>query len=139
MSEPSSQSIAPIGGFIGQICAYFRDFLDTDFRKQRMPKRNIGMRDAKGNLTGISIAKYPELTSDLWRQLGKQLDAIGGDAANLELSNRRADAVKQALATRYHVDPAKLTTAGFGATKPKESNDTAEGRARNRRVELARQ
>ena len=66
-------------------------------------------------------------------------DNIGGDAANLELSNRRADAVKQALTTRYHVDAAKLTTAGFGATKPKESNDTAEGRARNRRVELARQ
>src|ERR1700687_2599616 len=75
MSEPSSQSIAPVGGFIAQICAYFRDFLDTDFRKQRMPKRSIGMRDAKGNLTGISIAKYPELTSDLWTQLGKQLDA----------------------------------------------------------------
>jgi hypothetical protein len=75
MSEPSSQSIAPVGGFIGQICAYFRDFLDTDFRKQRMPKRSIGLRDTKGNLTGISVAKYPELTSDLWRQLGKQLDA----------------------------------------------------------------
>ena len=55
MSEPSSQSIAPTGGFIGQICAYFRDFLDTDFRKQRMPKRSIGMRDTKGNLTGISM------------------------------------------------------------------------------------
>jgi hypothetical protein len=74
MSEPSSQSIAPTGGFMGQICAYFRDFLETDFRKQRMPKRSIGMRDTKGNLTGISIAKYPELTSDLWRQLGKELD-----------------------------------------------------------------
>ena len=55
MSEPSSQSIAPTGGFMGQICAYFRDFLDTDFRKQRMPKRSIGMRDTKGNLTGISM------------------------------------------------------------------------------------
>jgi OmpA-OmpF porin, OOP family len=46
--------------------------------------------------------------------------------------------VKQALVARYHIDAAKLATAGFGATQPKESNDTAEGRARNRRVELVR-
>jgi OOP family OmpA-OmpF porin len=61
------------------------------------------------------------------------------DAANLDLSRRRADAVRQALTIRYRVDAVKLTTAGFGATRPKEKNDTAEGRARNRRVELVRQ
>ena len=66
-------------------------------------------------------------------------DNVGGDAANMDLSKRRAEAVKQALASRYHVNAAKLTTAGFGATKPKEPNTTAEGRARNRRVELVRQ
>ncbi len=65
-------------------------------------------------------------------------DNIGNDASNVELSKRRAEAVKQALATRYHVDPATLATAGFGATRPKEPNTTAEGRARNRRVELVR-
>lgn len=66
-------------------------------------------------------------------------DNVGGDAANMELSKRRAEAVKQALTSRYHVNAAKLTTAGFGATRPKEPNTTAEGRARNRRVELVRQ
>ena len=65
-------------------------------------------------------------------------DNIGGDAANLELSNRRAEAVKQALTSRYRIDAAKLAAIGFGATRPKEPNDTAEGRARNRRVELVR-
>jgi outer membrane protein OmpA-like peptidoglycan-associated protein len=66
-------------------------------------------------------------------------DNIGGEAANLDLSRRRADAVKQALMTRYHVDAARLTTTGFGATRPKEPNTTPEGRARNRRVELVRE
>ncbi len=66
-------------------------------------------------------------------------DNIGGDAANLELSKRRAAAVKDALTTRFHVDGGRLTPVGYGAGKPKESNDTAEGRARNRRVELVRQ
>jgi len=66
-------------------------------------------------------------------------DNIGGDPANLDLSKRRADAVRQALTTRYHVDAAKLAAAGFGASRPKEPNTTPEGRARNRRVELVRQ
>ena len=65
-------------------------------------------------------------------------DNIGGDAANLELSRHRAEAVKQALVARYHIDAARLATTGFGASRPKEPNSTPEGRARNRRVELAK-
>ena len=84
---------------------------------------------------GDAIAKNPSWTLSV----EGHTDNIGGDATNMELSRRRADAVKQALTTQYHVSPAKLTTAGFGATRPKESNDTPEGRARNRRVELVKQ
>ena len=47
--------------------------------------------------------------------------------------------VKQALVTRYHVDPERLSSTGFGSTRPVASNDTLEGRARNRRVELVRE
>jgi outer membrane protein OmpA-like peptidoglycan-associated protein len=66
-------------------------------------------------------------------------DNVGGDAYNLDLSNRRAAAVKQALVTRYQIAPDRLTTAGYGAARPIETNTTLEGRARNRRVELQRQ
>jgi outer membrane protein OmpA-like peptidoglycan-associated protein len=66
-------------------------------------------------------------------------DNIGGAAANQDLSTRRAVAVRQALIDRYHVAPGRLKAAGFGASRPKDTNDTLEGRARNRRVELARQ
>jgi len=66
-------------------------------------------------------------------------DNVGGDAYNLDLSNRRADAVKRALVTQYHIEPARLDPNGFGATQPKEPNDTPQGRARNRRVELVRE
>jgi outer membrane protein OmpA-like peptidoglycan-associated protein len=66
-------------------------------------------------------------------------DNIGGDAYNMDLSQRRAAAVKQALVARYRIAPERLDPAGFGATRPKESNDTLQGRARNRRVELARE
>ena len=66
-------------------------------------------------------------------------DNIGGDAYNLDLSRRRAAAVKDALVTRYHIAPDRLSTDGFGSSRPVENNDTLEGRARNRRVELTRE
>jgi len=66
-------------------------------------------------------------------------DNMGGDSYNLDLSNRRAAAVKRALVIRYHIASDRLSPVGYGATRPKESNDTLEGRARNRRVELERQ
>ena len=66
-------------------------------------------------------------------------DNIGGDASNLTLSQRRSEAVRAALVERYAIGAARLTTSGFGASQPKATNDTIEGRARNRRVELVRQ
>jgi len=66
-------------------------------------------------------------------------DNIGGDTYNLELSKRRAASVKQALVTKYNIAPDRLLTGGYGASRPVESNDTLEGRARNRRVELLRE
>ena len=66
-------------------------------------------------------------------------DNVGGDAFNMDLSQRRSEAVRAALIGRFAIDGQRLATAGFGASKPKQSNNTSEGRAENRRVELVRQ
>jgi len=66
-------------------------------------------------------------------------DNIGGDAYNMTLSGRRAEAVKQALITRYQIPADRLSSQGFGAKQPKAPNDSDEGRALNRRVEVCRQ
>jgi outer membrane protein OmpA-like peptidoglycan-associated protein len=66
-------------------------------------------------------------------------DGIASDAFNLDLSKRRAAAVKRALVGRYRIDASRLTTDGYGKSRPKDTNATPEGRARNRRVELVRQ
>jgi outer membrane protein OmpA-like peptidoglycan-associated protein len=66
-------------------------------------------------------------------------DNIGGNPYNLELSERRAAAVKHTLVSQYNIGADRLLTGGFGASRPIETNDTLEGRARNRRVELVRQ
>ena len=59
-------------------------------------------------------------------------------AANRALSRRRAEAVRARLAERHGVDTRAWGAVGYGATRPRESNATIEGRARNRRVELVR-
>jgi OmpA family len=75
-----------------------------------------------------------------WRlNINGHTDNVGGDASNLELSRQRAKAVKAALLARYGIAESRLNTGGFGASQPHEKNDTPEGRARNRRVELTRQ
>jgi outer membrane protein OmpA-like peptidoglycan-associated protein len=66
-------------------------------------------------------------------------DAIGNDAANLDLSKRRAAAVKAALVSRFRIDASRLGSGGYGESSPRDKNDTPEGRARNRRVELRRE
>ncbi len=74
-----------------------------------------------------------------WRlAVGGHTDAIGGDAYNMALSQRRAAAVKAALVTRHGIAATRLTSAGHGEAQPRAANDTLQGRARNRRVELVR-
>jgi outer membrane protein OmpA-like peptidoglycan-associated protein len=85
------------------------------------------------------IATVLQRHADWKLDVSGHTDAIGGDKANLELSRQRAAAVKDALASRYHVNPLRLTTSGYGAARPQDTNDTLEGRARNRRVELVKQ
>jgi OOP family OmpA-OmpF porin len=64
---------------------------------------------------------------------------IGDGKSNLALSQKRAAAVKDALAIRFKISPDRLVAGGYGASRPIETNDTLKSRARNRRVELQRE
>lgn len=63
-------------------------------------------------------------------------DSQGEEAYNMKLSEARAHAVSSFLA-RNNVDVSRFTILGYGETQPVASNDTPEGRAQNRRVEIA--
>lgn len=63
-------------------------------------------------------------------------DSTGGAALNRRLSQARADAVMKALVSRG-VEASRLSAKGFGPSRPVASNDTAEGREANRRVEIS--
>jgi outer membrane protein OmpA-like peptidoglycan-associated protein len=80
---------------------------------------------------GDIIAKY----SDDRVRIEGHTDSTGGNAKNEELSQRRADAVKTILVSRG-VKETQITALGMGEDHPIADNKTADGRAKNRRVEL---
>ncbi len=63
-------------------------------------------------------------------------DTSGEESYNLDLSSRRARAVKDVLVNDYQIAPERLNTVGVGSSAPIESNTTSSGRAYNRRVEV---
>jgi OOP family OmpA-OmpF porin len=73
--------------------------------------------------------------SDKKVELEGHTDSVGTDQYNQNLSERRAASVKEYL-TKRGVDTSRITTKGFGESKPIADNKTAEDRAKNRRVEI---
>jgi outer membrane protein OmpA-like peptidoglycan-associated protein/uncharacterized protein YidB (DUF937 family) len=69
-------------------------------------------------------------------EIGGHTDNTGKAAANLQMSQQRAEAVRAYL-IQQGVDAGTLTARGYGDTRPVASNDTDEGRFRNRRIEFA--
>jgi outer membrane protein OmpA-like peptidoglycan-associated protein len=65
-------------------------------------------------------------------------DSDGDDKSNLELSNRRAEAVKTALSKEFGIDAARMETDGKGESQPADKNDSPAGKANNRRVEFVK-
>ena len=81
-----------------------------------------------------SIAAAMKAHSDIELVLEGHTDSRGSDAYNIDLSSRRAAAVKQKLAADYGIDADRISSVGYGESRPIASNQTDEGRARNRRV-----
>ena len=93
-------------------------------------------------LKGESYGSLKEIASvltesaDLKVQIVGHTDSDGDDAANLDLSKRRAASVKTALVSEFKIDAGRLETDGKGETQPIDKNDTPAGKANNRRVEF---
>jgi outer membrane protein OmpA-like peptidoglycan-associated protein len=87
-------------------------------------------REKLAKISGIVLA-HPGLTL----QIEGHTDSVGSDQMNQQLSERRADSVRDFLIAQG-VTGSSVTAQGFGKTRPVATNDTAEGRQKNRRVEL---
>ncbi len=85
------------------------------------------------------MAKLLEMRPELKVYIVGHTDSVGSLAHNLELSQRRAEAVVDVLVSTYGVEAVRLTARGVGPYAPVASNRTEFGRVRNRRVELVEQ
>jgi outer membrane protein OmpA-like peptidoglycan-associated protein len=82
------------------------------------------------------IAKLLTANKSLKLLVVGHTDSVGGFAANLELSRKRAEAVVAQLVSGYKVAPSRLQAFGVAYASPVAANTDEPGRARNRRVEL---
>ncbi len=89
-----------------------------------------GAREKLAKISGIVLA-YPGLNL----QVEGHTDSVGSDELNQRLSEQRSGSVRDFL-VQQGVPAASITARGFGKTQPVSSNESAEGRQQNRRVEL---
>jgi outer membrane protein OmpA-like peptidoglycan-associated protein len=82
------------------------------------------------------VGEVLEKWSDLQIEIGGHTDNQGEEDYNLDLSQRRAQAVLDYLTGKFDIDPTQYVAKGYGESQPVTSNGTAEGRAENRRVEF---
>jgi outer membrane protein OmpA-like peptidoglycan-associated protein len=81
------------------------------------------------------VYKFLKENPDLKVEIGGHTDWIASEEYNLELSFKRANAVRNYL-IMHGIDPDRLTVKGYGESQPIADNTTEEGRALNRRIEL---
>ena len=81
-----------------------------------------------------AAAAFKQLPSGTVIEIAGYTDNTGDPSANVQLSQQRAEAVRAALVSAG-VDPTMLVAKGYGSANPVGSNDTAEGKFRNRRIE----
>lgn len=130
-SEAAVPAAAPKIGVIGNLAATGRAVLS-----------DLTFASGSADLDDTAFPSLKELASSLAANPGWKIalvghtDALGSAEANLALSQRRAEAVRDRLINAFGADPARIEAAGAGYLAPIASNLTAEGRAENRRVEV---
>lgn len=85
------------------------------------------LSDLKGDPAGIEGAVF---------LVAGHTDSVGSEDYNYELAKRRADTVSRYLITQKKMDPLRVVTVSYGKTAPMVENNTIQGRAKNRRVEI---
>ena len=78
------------------------------------------------------MKEYPETTA----LVAGHTDAVGIPSYNMKLSQRRAESVMNHLVSKYGIDASRLSAKGYGDTRRIDYNTTADGRKKNRRVEV---
>ena len=109
-----------------KIVGFKLDMIHFDFDKAELEAEYAGELDTVGEILKTNPKTYIVLAG--------HTDNVGTDEYNIALSHERVEAVAAYLAERFKIDSSRIETFGYGSASPVASNDTAEGREKNRRV-----
>ena len=109
-----------------KIVGFKLDMIHFNFDKAELEAEFTGELDAVGEILKTKPNSYIVLAG--------HTDNVGSDKYNVALSHQRVEAVAAYLAKRFKIDPSRIETFGYGSASPVATNDTAEGREKNRRV-----
>ena len=101
-------------------------YFEFDFDKDVVRAVNHG--DAKRIADALN--KYPAAKA----VLEGHTDSMGSDSYNMNLSQKRSASVKRYVVEKFNINASRISTVGYGESKPVSTNDTDAGRQRNRRV-----
>lgn len=123
-SEPAAEPVAEVGEPI-------RVELDVKFDFDKA----VVKEGSYGDIQSLAefMKQYPQTST----VVEGHTDSVGSDAYNQGLSERRANAVRDLLVNQYGVSGDRVSSVGYGESRPVADNGTDEGRAINRRVEAA--
>jgi OmpA-OmpF porin, OOP family len=98
-----------------------------DFNKSEVKE------DSQADIQSLAdfMKQFPQTTTTV----EGHTDAVGSDAYNQSLSERRADAVRDVLVNQHGIESSRVSSVGYGESRPVADNDSDSGRAINRRVE----
>jgi len=133
VANPAPVSAAGTSDAVRTLEAQLQQFLSGK-NIRFVPNRDVLMADGRQILTGLAPL-LKTIPSDMAIRIEGHTDSDGDAQKNVDLSKRRAAAVKRYLVSRG-VSSNRLTSDGFGATKPIADNSTADGKNRNRRIEI---
>jgi outer membrane protein OmpA-like peptidoglycan-associated protein len=106
------------------------------------PETTILFASGSTSLNNIAKAKLDALAASLKQSpettivLEGHTDATGNENVNKQVGLKRAESVKRYLVQRHGLDANRIVTASYGSQRSAAPNDTSEGRAQNRRVEI---
>lgn len=115
-------------------------FTDMINEKIAVPMNNLFFEKLKSNLLAASLPELNRIAKILKEknikvEISGHTDNVGSESMNQKLSEERANSVKNFLISQG-VNPTLIQVIGFGFSKPKNTNETEEGKAENRRVEI---
>lgn len=123
-SAPAAEPVVEVGEPV-------RVELDVKFDFNKSEVKEESQADIKALADFMS--QYPQTSTTV----EGHTDSVGSDAYNQGLSERRANAVRDVLVNRYGVAADRISSVGYGESRPVADNGTDEGRAVNRRVEAS--